>query len=324
MAEITEFTSLDGTLPARTLRATVQCEGIGLHTGRIVTLTVRPAPASTGILFRRMDLLTHKGPEDQQNDLSRISIQADPHAVNATTLGTVIANRHGVSVSTVEHLMFAFAATGIEHAIVEIDGPEVPIMDGSADPFIDLLDQSGVRDVSIPRTAMRLTKPLRIEKGDAYIEAVPLDDDAEHAEIDVTIEFDDASIGRQTVELEATESMLRSGLAGARTFCNLRDVEYMRSQGLALGGSMDNAIVVSDGEILNEGGLRIDSEFVRHKALDMIGDLYLLGAPLIAKITAFKPGHDLNTRFAKAVLDQGAATRVAVLDRTEKNARARA
>lgn len=259
-----------------------------------------------------MDLLTHEGPDQQGADLARVSVQAVPHAVSTTTLGTVIANRHGVTVSTIEHLMFALAATGIEHAIVEVDGPELPIMDGSAEPFMAMLEQSGVRDVSAPETVMRLTKPVRVEKGDAFIEAHPLSTAAEIGEIDVTVDFDDPTIGRQSIELATSRQMLRSGLAAARTFCRLRDVEMMRAQGLALGGSMDNAIVVSDGEILNEGGLRIDGEFVRHKALDMIGDFYLLGAPLVARVTAYKPGHELNTRFARAVLDTGAGARVPV------------
>lgn len=310
----------EGVASAHTLRASVSCEGIGLHSGQPVTLTMTPAPAGTGILFRRRDLLKSAGPETQASGLERITIAATPHAVTATTLGTVISNRHNVSVSTIEHVMSAFAGCGVDNVIVEINGPEVPIMDGSSEPFVAMIEKVGRRDLPAPRTALRLTKKVRIEKGDSYIEAEPLSADDDSTLIDVTVDFADPAIGRQSVLIDGKAGDYRAAIAAARTFCDLRDVEYMRSKGLALGGSLDNAIVVSEGTILNKEGLRFEGEFVRHKALDLIGDLFLLGAPLLARITAYKPGHELNTSFAKAVLDQGAVDRVPL---SEESAEAR-
>ena len=303
----------DGLVAAQTLRAKAICEGTGLHSGQPVTMALLPAPAGTGILFRRLDLLASAGPEDQETGLQRVSIAATPHAVTTTTLGTVIANRHGVSVSTIEHVMSALAGAGVDHAIVELNGPEVPIMDGSAAPFVRLIESFGVRPLPAARQVWRLTKPVRVEKDDAYIDAVPLASNEGLSPImDVTVEYADPLIGRQRLTLEGEGFDYAGSIAAARTFCYLKDVETMRAQGLALGGSLENAIVVSDGEILNKDGLRYDSEFVRHKALDLLGDLFLLGAPLAARIVAFKPGHDLNTRFARAVLDLGAVERVTV------------
>ncbi len=291
---------------ARTLKSSVTVEGIGLHSGRPVRMTLSPAPAGTGILFRRRDLLDNAGPAAQPSGLERITVAASPMNVSATTLGTVISNRHGVTVSTIEHIMSAFAGCGIDHAIVDLDGPEVPIMDGSSAPFVDAIERVGRRALPASRRLLRLTKPLRVEKGDSYIEAVPLadDDDRLGGDFDITVEYADAAIGTQRLRFHAADGNYGSAIAAARTFCDLKDVEAMRAQGLALGGSLDNAIVVSDGEILNEEGLRLDGEFVRHKALDLIGDFYLLGAPLLAKVTAHKPGHALNTLWARTAVEQ--------------------
>lgn len=292
---------------ACTVKSSAVCEGIGLHSGRDVRLTVHPAPAGTGILFRRIDLLDSAGPEAQSSGLERITIAASPLAVTQTTLGTVISNRFGVTVSTVEHLLAAFAAMGITNAIIELNGPEVPIVDGSSAPFVELLQEVGLRELAADQPFLRLTKPVRVEIGDSVIDAQPLaEDDLPVLSIDATVEYDDPAIGRQQFELTSAYDEFIESLSMARTFCYLRDVEAMRAQGLALGGSYDNAIVVSKGEILNEGGLRIEREFVRHKMLDMVGDFYLLGAPLAAKITAFRPGHGINTAFASALLTQNA------------------
>ena len=294
---------------ARTVKTSVGCTGIGLHSGRDVRLTVLPAPAGTGILFRRIDLLKSAGPQDQASGLERITIAASPLVVTSATLGTVLTNRFGVSVSTVEHLLAAFAGFGITNAIVELDGPEVPIVDGSAAPFIEMIQSVGLRDLSAEQQVYVLDKPVQVKLGESVITAVPLEDVTEAVmRADVTIEFGDEAIGRQRIELDNAYTQFCDELADARTFCYLRDVEAMRAKGLALGGSYDNAIVVSDGEVLNEDGLRMEREFVRHKTLDMIGDFYLLGAPLVANVTAFRPGHDINTRFARAVIEEGAAT----------------
>ncbi len=290
---------------AHTLRASVCLEGIGLHSGQTVKITMAPAPVGTGILFRRQDLLKSAGPAGQAADLERVSIKAVPSAVTATTLGTVIANRHGVSVSTIEHIMSAFAGCGVDHAIVEVEGPELPIMDGSAEPFVKMIDQVGLRALAEPRQALRITRPMRVSRGDSFIQALPLapHDGRQACDIDVTVIYDDPAIGEQTLSLSSDVGDYRAAIAGARTFCYLQDVEAMRAQGLALGGSLDNAIVVSDGAVLNEGGLRFDTEFVRHKALDLVGDLYLLGRPLVGRLIAHKPGHGLNTEFAQTLLN---------------------
>lgn len=302
---------MGGMTPSQTLRASVSLTGIGLHSGQPVTLTISPAPAGTGILFRRRDLLTSSGPAGQTADLERITIRAIPSAVTATNLGTVISNRHGVSVSTIEHVMSAFAGCGVDHAIVEIDGPEVPIMDGSAAPFVEKIDTVGLRASLEPRQGYAITRPFRVERGDSFIQALPIIPGmAQSCQIDVTVAFDDPAIGTQRMTISGAPGEYRTAIAAARTFCNLEDVEAMRAQGLALGGTLDNAIVISDGKVLNEEGLRFDSEFVRHKALDLIGDLYLLGAPLIGRFIAHKPGHGLNTEFAQALLTAGAAERV--------------
>ena len=185
--------------------------------------------------------------------------------------------------------------------MVEIDGPEAPILDGSAQPFIDLIDDAGVRTLKTERQVMEITAPFRVEQDGRWIEFTPYDGFG----LDVEIDFDDPAIGRQRVRFEDDD--LSAGLATARTFCMRHDIDAMRAAGLARGGSLENAIVVEDGRILNEGGLRLDNEFARHKALDLIGDLYLLGAQIKGHVRAYKPGHDLNTKTACALMEAGAA-----------------
>lgn len=294
-------------MSARTVKTTAICEGVGLHSGQTVRMSVLPAPAGTGILFRRIDLLESAGPDAQTSGLERITVAATPLAVTSTTLGTVISNRFGVTVSTIEHVMAAFAGTGVSNAIVELNGPEVPIMDGSSAPFVDMIRAVGLRALPAPQSVFRLNRPVKVTIGDSMIAALPLaETETPSLHLDVTVEYDDPAIGRQRLVMETAHGQFCEDISAARTFCYLSDVEMMRSRGLALGGSMDNAIVVSDGEILNDGGLRLEQEFVRHKALDMIGDFYLLGAPLAARITAFRPGHEINTRFARELVETAA------------------
>lgn len=294
--------SASGNEKARTLRASAVLTGIGLHSGRPVTLTILPAPAGTGILFRRLDLLRADDPRPQSQRLRAVTVAARPDAVSQTTLGTVITNQAGTSVATVEHLMAALAGAGIDHAICELDGPEVPIMDGSAAPFSRAIEQTGTRALPDDRLALRIDAPIRVELGDAWIEVAPLDaGEALGCPIDVTVDYPDRLIGRQQISLAGTRDAFVDEIAAARTFCYLADVEAMRAQGLAQGGSLENAIVVADGSILNEDGLRIEGEFVRHKTLDLIGDLHLLGRPLLARVTAYKPGHAINTKMAAAI-----------------------
>lgn len=288
-----------------TLRSSVSCEGIGLHTGRPVVLRLIPAPAGTGIVFRRQDLLTCRSLEAQPESLAQVSIRAIPDSVRETQLGTTLVNDHGVSIATTEHLMAAFAGLGVDNALVEVEGPEVPIMDGSSAPFITLIDKAGLRALSTPRRAIRILDTIEVRDGDRWARALPSLDAGDLGwGIDVTVDYADPAIGCQRAGFTVTPRTFRDLVAPARTFCNRKDVEAMHARGLALGGSFDNAIVVNDGRIENDGGLRVENEFAHHKALDVIGDLYLLGCPIIGRIAAYKPGHDLNTRLAQAIAAQ--------------------
>ena len=293
--------SPSGNEKARTLRASVTLTGIGLHQGQPVTLKLSPAPAGTGILFRRTDLLVDDG-RSQSERLRAATIHASPAAVTQTTLGTVIANEAGAKIATVEHLMAALAGAGIDHAICELDGPEVPIMDGSSAPFTNAIARIGTRALPDDRRALRIDAPIRAEIGDAWAEITPLEEgEPLGCPLDVTVDYPDRLIGRQHLMLEGSRDAFTAEITAARTFCYLADVEAMRAAGLARGGSLENAIVVADGAVLNEEGLRFDGEFVRHKALDLIGDLHLLGRPLLGRLTAYKPGHALNTKLAAAI-----------------------
>lgn len=301
------FDQLDPSVTAlkeNTLKSSVSCEGIGLHTGRTVKMSLVPAPAGTGIVFRRLDLLTCDSLSAQPASLSKISVKASPAAVRETQLGTTLANEHGISISTTEHLMAAFAGVGIDNVFVEVEGPEIPIMDGSSEPFLALIDQAGLRPLPAPRRALRIVEEISVRDGDRWITIVPnRDENDTSCDIDILVEYRDPAIGKQRASFVVNPNTFRENVASARTFCNLKDVETMRARGLALGGSYDNAIVVNEGKVENEGGLRFDREFVYHKALDLIGDLFLLGHPLIGRISAYKPGHDLNTQLARAIAD---------------------
>ena len=310
--EVVEY-SKSGMEKARTVRASLALSGIGLHSGEPVTLTILPATAGTGILFRRLDLLRAFDARSQAARIRDVTIKASPRAVTRTTLGTVIANAEGASVSTVEHLMAALAGAGIDHAICELDGPEVPIMDGSSAPFTRAIQRVGTRALPDDRRALAIRAPIRAELGDAWAEVAPLDPgEPLGCPIDLTVDYPDRLIGRQHLRLEGSRDAFVDEITAARTFCDLADVEAMRAQGLARGGSLENAIVVSDGAILNEDGLRFDGEFVRHKALDLIGDLHLLGRPILGRVTAYKPGHALNTKLAAAIGDSSTAELVTV------------
>jgi UDP-3-O-[3-hydroxymyristoyl] N-acetylglucosamine deacetylase len=287
-----------------TLKTSATCEGIGLHTGETVKMRILPAPAGTGIIYRRLDLLTCDSVDAQSDSLSQISIKATPEAVCSTRLGTTLVNDFGVEISTVEHLMAAFAGYGVDNAIVEVEGPEVPIMDGSSEPFLRLIEEAGLRELNAERLALRIKEKIAVQDGDRWAYIVPATEDEDlTCEIDVLVDYDDPAIGKQRASFAVTPASFRDEVAAARTFCYLSDVEAMRARGLALGGSYDNAIVVNNGRIENEGGLRRENEFAYHKALDLFGDLYLLGRPLLGKVIAFKPGHDLNTQLAKAIAD---------------------
>ncbi|MFT4090546.1 MAG: UDP-3-O-acyl-N-acetylglucosamine deacetylase [Asticcacaulis sp.] len=280
-----------------TLALPAICAGIGLHTGQHVRLSIRPAAAGTGVVFVRTDL--------NQND-NVVPARAD--CVTQTRLGTVITNASGVSVSTIEHLMAALSALGVDNAIIELDGPEVPIMDGSAQPFVQLLDQAGFRRQAMPQRVIEILKPVEVIEGDKRAALLP----ADRFEMRFEIDFDNPVIGHQEVELVITEESFRTELAAARTFGFVEGVEALRAAGLARGGSLDNAIVIDGDKVLNDGGLRFVDEFVRHKALDAIGDLYVLGMPIQGRFEGIRAGHGLNNAVVRALLSQPEAYRIVV------------
>lgn len=273
----------------QTIIAPAITAGVGVHTGRRVRLVVRPAAAGQGIVFVRTDIT------DRDN---RIPVTGD--AVIDARLNTMIANGDDVRLSTIEHLMAALAALGIANATIEVDGPELPILDGSALPFVQLLDRAGFRRQEQPRRYIEVLKPIRVEEGDKHATLLP----CERFEMRFEIDFDTAVIGNQVVDFVVTEENFRNEIMAARTFGFAHEVEALRQAGLARGGSLENAVVIDGGEILNPGGLRMEREFVRHKALDAIGDLYVLGAPLLARYEGYKAGHQLNNKLVRALLAQ--------------------
>jgi len=272
--------------------------GVGLHTGRTVRLTIRPAATGSGIVFVRTDI------NDRPNRIS-----ASATNVTQTRLGTVITNDHDVSVSTIEHLMAAFSALSIDNAVVELDGPEVPIVDGSSEPFVRLLDQAGFRRQSSPQQFIEILRPVEVIEGDKSASLSP----CERFEVRFEIEFASKAIGHQVIDLAVTEQTFRKELSQARTFGFIEQVEALRQSGRAIGGSMDNAIVIEGDTVLNPEGLRFVDEFVRHKALDAIGDLYVLGMPILGRFVGIKAGHGLNNALVRALLSQPDAYRVVTM-----------
>ncbi len=282
-----------------TLSGPAICAGVGVHTGQRVRMAIRPAPAGTGVVFVRTDVT------DKDN-----RVPATGEAVVATRLGTVIANAAGVQVSTIEHLMAAFSALGVDNVTVELDGPEVPILDGSAQPFIELLDRAGFRRQEKPQRYIEVLEPVVVHEGDKSAALLPCD----RFEMFFEIEFPTPVIGRQSVDLVVTEDSFRQELAAARTFGFVEEVEALRAAGLARGGSLENAVVIDGDEILNEGELRFPDEFVRHKAMDAVGDLYVLGMPLLARFEGRKAGHGLNNQVVRALLARPQAWRVVTFE----------
>ncbi len=270
--------------------------GVGLHTGRRVRAAILPAPAGTGIVFVR-------------TDLGGLAVPARTEQVVGTRLNTVIGDGSGASISTVEHLMAALAALEIDNALVELDGPEAPIMDGSAQPFVEMIDHVGVRRQEAPRQYIEVLAPVIVQDGDKRASLTP----ARRLQIAFEIAFDSPVIGRQRVDLAVDEASFRSELADCRTFGFLHEVEALRASGLALGGSLENAVVVNGSGVLNPEGLRRPDEFVRHKALDALGDLYLLGHPLIGRYEGILAGHALNNAVCRALKAQPKAWRLMTL-----------
>lgn len=268
-----------------TLGASAACEGVALHDGRDVRMVMMPAPIDTGIVFIRTDIDTC------END---ILVRAD--AVTDVTRCTTISNYAGVGVSTIEHLMAALSASGVDNLCIEIDGPELPAMDGSAEQFLQMIETAGVVSQPAPRRYVKVLKSVEVQVGDAYARIDPY----HSLHLDVTIDFADAAIGRQRIEIEPDVQAFRGRLASARTFARAHEVVALREAGLSLGGSYDNAIVVDGDKVLNPGGLRYSDEFVRHKALDLLGDMYV-GGPLLGRVTAVRAGHALNHQLLLAL-----------------------
>jgi UDP-3-O-[3-hydroxymyristoyl] N-acetylglucosamine deacetylase len=271
----------------RTLKTAISTTGVGLHTGARVVLTLRPAQPDTGIVFHRSDLR------------EPVSIPARAENVGDTRLSSTLA-AGSVSISTVEHLMSALAGLGIDNLHVDVAGPELPIMDGSAGPFVFLLQSAGIAEQPARKRYLRVRAPVEIHDGDKWARFEPF----AGFRLDFTIDFPHPVFGTENrhVVVDFAEHSYVKEVARARTFGFMQDVEAMRSAGLALGGSLQNAVVLDETRVLNSEGLRYDNEFVKHKVLDAIGDLYLLGHPLIGQYTAFKPGHALNNALARALL----------------------
>jgi UDP-3-O-[3-hydroxymyristoyl] N-acetylglucosamine deacetylase len=269
----------------RTLRRSITCAGIGLHSGNKVTLSLKPAPVDTGIRFRRFDL-------------GGLEVPATVRHVGGINHATGL-SRDAVRVDTVEHLLAAFVSLGVDNVIVELNSPEVPIMDGSAAPFIYLIQEAGLKQLTAPRRYMKIIRPISLSRGDKRIALYPSD----HFKITYSIAFDHPLLRHQSRTVRLTEESFVDEIAPARTFGFLEDVEMMRQQGLALGGSLENAIVIGDTGVLNNA-LRFDDEFVRHKILDVIGDMALVGHPIIGHLVAHRGGHALHTEFAARVLDE--------------------
>ncbi|WP_293825462.1 UDP-3-O-acyl-N-acetylglucosamine deacetylase [uncultured Brevundimonas sp.] len=271
----------------RTIVAPAIIAGVGVHTGRRVRLAVRPAPSGAGIVFVRTDVT------DRDN---RIPVSGE--AVVDARLNTMIANGDDVRLSTIEHLMAAFSALGVSNAVVEVDGPELPILDGSALDFVQLLDRAGFRPQPTPQRYIEILETVHVVEGDKHAALMPCD----RFEMRFEIDFPSKAIGNQVIDFVVDEPTFRKEIMACRTFGFAHEVEALRQAGLARGGSLENAVVIDGDDILNPGGLRMEREFVRHKALDAIGDLYVLGAPLLGRYEGYKAGHALNNKLVRQLL----------------------
>ncbi|MFS4437336.1 UDP-3-O-acyl-N-acetylglucosamine deacetylase [Paracoccaceae bacterium GXU_MW_L88] len=278
-----------------TLKKSVTLIGTGLHSGRPVRMTIAPQPADFGIWFRRTDA--------QGNDTL---IPALYDSVENTTLCTRIAGENGVTLSTIEHIMAALAGCGVHNALVSVDGPEVPIMDGSSQRFVRAIREAGLRRLDAPLYAIEILKPVRYEDGAASAELHPHDGFA----IDFTIDFDDAAIGHQEIKLDMSNGQFMRELSDCRTFCRRGDVDMMQQNGLALGGGLENAVVVEGDKVLNPEGFRRSNECVRHKALDAVGDLGLAGHPILGHYIGNRAGHGITNRLLHTLFAQPDAWRL--------------
>ncbi len=272
-----------------TIASEITCSGIGLHSGETVAMKLCPAPANAGIIFVRSDIDGGSSP--------RSKIAATYDMVTETTLGTTITNRFGVKTSTIEHLMAALWGLGVDNAIIELDAPEVPIMDGSSEPFIFLIECAGIRQQNAARKFITIDQEIKLSDGDSVAVISPHDGFI----IDIDIDFSHDKIAQQNAKYDFDEVSFKQNLSRARTFGFKSDVDKLKSMGLILGGSLDNAIVLDDDKVINEGGLRFDDEFIRHKALDCVGDYFLAGMRIKGHITTSKPGHGVNNKLIHAI-----------------------
>ncbi|SDB18214.1 UDP-3-O-[3-hydroxymyristoyl] N-acetylglucosamine deacetylase [Pseudidiomarina indica] len=274
----------------RTIKQPIATTGVGLHKGNKVQLTLRPAPVNTGLVFRRVDLNP------------AVDIPANAEFVRDTRMCTCLINDDNVRVSTVEHLLAALAAMGIDNLIIEVDSHEIPIMDGSSHPFIYLLQSAGIEEQKAAKKFIKIKQPVRVEEGDKWAELLPHDG----FRIDFAIDFDHPAIANtgQQLSINFSSNNFVKEISRARTFGFMKDIEMLRANNLALGGSFDNAVVLDEFRILNTEGLRYDDEFVKHKVLDAIGDLYMGGHTILGHLRAFKSGHALNNQLLRAVLQQ--------------------
>ena len=286
----------------RTLKNVIRATGLGLHTGEKVYLTLRPAAPDTGIVFRRVDLS------------DPVEIPARPERVGDTRLCTTLM-QDGVRISTVEHLLSALAGLGIDNAYIDLSAPEVPIMDGSAGPFVFLIQSAGIEEQNAAKRYIRIKRSVVVEEGDKWVRFDPYDG----FKVGITIDFDHPVFQRhqRTASMDFSTTSFVKEVSRARTFGLLKDVELLRERNLALGGSLDNAIVIDDYRILNEDGLRYDDEFVKHKILDAIGDLYLLGHSLIGAFSGYKCGHELNNRLLRVLMADESAWEVVTFGDSE-------
>lgn len=285
-----------------TLKSPVSIEGIGLHSGRPGQVRLLPAAADYGIRFRRTDVKDGEA-----------MIEANWASVVSSELCTMVMNDEGVSVSTTEHLMAAIAGTGLHNVLIEIDGPEVPILDGSAAGFARAIMARGLRRLDTPVRAIEVLKTVEVTRGEAYAQLSP----ADGLEISFEIDFEDAAIGRQEMTLDLSNGAFARELSDARTFCRRVDVETMRARGLALGGSLENAVVVEGDKVLNPGGLRYSNEAVRHKMLDAVGDLQLAGLPILGRYVGRKAGHATTRALLEALFTTPGACRTMTCSRAQ-------
>lgn len=283
----------------KTLRNVIRAKGVGLHSGEQVCLTLRPAPPDTGIIFRRVDLTPV------------VDIPATLDNVGDTRLSTAL-QRGTVRISTVEHLLSAFSGLGIDNAVVDLSAAEVPIMDGSAGPFVFLIQSAGVEEQPVAKRFLRILRTVEVREGDKWARFAP----HQGFKVGFTIDFDHPLLrGRSShSEIDFADTSFVRAVSRARTFGFMRDIEKLREEQLVLGGSLDNAVVLDDYRVVNEDGLRYDDEFVKHKVLDAVGDLYLLGYSLIGAFSGFKSGHALNNRLLRALVEQSNAWEIVTFE----------